>query len=203
MNNGAYMGQDGQTIGTKLQELLGKDLGAGGPIPFTVETEGTATVSLRSVLGDLATTFFGGRPTPLFAVHFEVSQPRAFQLEAHMHQQGMGCATGSLAYSAKLGKKVGGAVRLGDDGKFSGDAETAGKLNGKKEVVKKCEAFAVKQGGIAGFELKIPRTLQITPHEGGAKLVAVTLPKSKSMGFGATLGAKEFLEMVAAVEGAL
>jgi len=45
--------------------------------------------------------------------------------------------------------------------------------------------------------------LKIRPQEGGAQIVAVTLPRSKSMGFGASLGSKEFLEIVGLLEATL
>ena len=84
-----------------------------------------------------------------------------------------------------------------------GDAEAAGKLNARKDLLKKCDAFAVKRSGIAGFELKIDRTLKIIPREDGALVVALTMPVSKSMGFSTSLDAKEFLEMVALLESTL
>ena len=108
-----------------------------------------------------------------------------------------------ILYATVVSKRVGGEISFGNDGKFAGDAEGAAKLNAKKDVLKKCDAFAVSEGGLEGFKLKIPRTLKIVPHEGGAQLVAVTLPKSKSMGFSASLSSKEFLELAALIEATL
>jgi hypothetical protein len=204
MNNGAYGGRDGQTIAPKVQELLTKDLGAGASISFTIESaEGVEKITAKSILKDMSTTYFGGKAKLLFTIHFYINQSRAMELDAHMIQQGAGCALGSLAYATTVGKRIAGPVSLGDDGKFIGDAEAAGKLNARKDVLKKCDAFAVKQGGLAGFELKIDRILKIIPRENGAQVVAVTMPVSKSMGFSASLGAKEFLEMVALLESTL
>lgn len=203
MNNGAYMGQDGPTIAPKVQELLTKDLGPGGSISFTIESVGGEGISAKSILKDMSTTFFGGKAKLLFTIHFDISQTRAVQLDAHMIQQGAGCALGSLAYATVISRQVPGPVTLGDDGKFTGAAEAAGKLNARKDLLKKCDAFAVKKGGLAGFELKIDRILKIIPRENGAQVVAVTMPVSKSMGFSASLGAKEFLEMVALLENTL
>jgi len=203
MNNGAYMGQDGQTVAPKVQELLTKDLGAGPSVSFTIESVGVEGITAKSILKDMSTTFFGGKAKLLFTIHFDINQSRAMQLDAHMIQQGAGCALGSLAYATTVGKRVAGPVSLGDDGKFMGDAEAAGKLNARKDLLKKCDAFAVKKGGLAGFELKIDRILKIIPRENGAQVVAVTMPVSKSMGFSASLGAKEFLEMVALLESTL
>jgi len=203
MNNGAYMGQDGQTIAPKVQELLTKDLGAGVPASFTIESVGGGGITAKSILKDMSTTFFGGKAKLLLTIHFDISQPRAMQLDAHMIQQGAGCALGSLAYATAISKRVAGPVSLGDDGKFMGDAEAAGKLNARKDLLKKCDAFAVKQGGLAGLELKIDRILKIIPRENGAQAVAVTMPVSKSMGFSASLRAKEFLDLVALLESTL
>ena len=59
MNNMAYMGQDGQTVVPKVEELLSKDLGTSGPITSSVEVEGGG-VSAGSVLRDLGASVFGG-----------------------------------------------------------------------------------------------------------------------------------------------
>jgi hypothetical protein len=202
MNNLAYMGQDGQTVAPKVEELLQKELGAGGPIAYAVENEGAAEVSAQSVLTDVGTSLFGGKVAPLFTIHFDISQPRSIRLDVHMLRQGLGCVAGSLAYSTNLSKSLAGDVSFGDDGKFAGDA-TAAKLNGKKDLLKKCDAFAMKQGGLAGNEITIQRTFRIVPQAGGAQLVAVTLPRSKSMGFSASFGTKEFLEIVSLLEATL
>ncbi len=77
------------------------------------------------------------------------------------------------------------------------------KHNANKDLRKKCEAFAMKRGGMPDFELEIQRTMKIAPLQGGAQLIAVTLPRSKSMGFSASVGWKEFLEIVALLEATL
>ena len=202
MNNLAYMGQDGQTVVPKVEELLSKELGTSGPIPSSVEVEGGG-VSAGSVLRDLGASVFGGNVTPLFTIHFQLTQPRAAQLDVHMLRKGLGCVGGPLAYAAGLSKAIPGDVAMADDGRFTGDAGAADRLNANKDLRKKCEAFAVKKGGLAGSEMEIPRTLKIVSRDGAAQLIAVTLPKSKSMGFSASLGAKEFLELASAVDSAL
>lgn len=204
MNNLAYSGQNGQEIGPKVEELLRKEVGAGGPIAFEVEDAGTAEVSARSMLKDVGTYLFSGNTTLLLTVHLHIPQPRVADLDVHMNRQGVGCYAGSLVFSTVIGKKVGGEVSFGDDGNFAGDAAAAGKLNAQKDLRKKCEAFAVTKGGITGFEVKLPgRVLKIAPHERGAQIVGVTLPKSKSMGFSASFGCKEFFEIAAQIEALL
>lgn len=102
-----------------------------------------------------------------------------------------------------VSKRIAGEVSFGDNAKFNGEAEAAGKLNARKDLLMKCDAFAMKEGGLAGGEVKIHRTLKIFPQEGGAQIVAVTLPRSKSMSFSASFGSKEFLEIVALLEATL
>ncbi len=203
MNNLAYMGQDGQTVAPKVQELLGKELASNSPIHFAVESEGAGGASARSVLTDVATSLFGGKVVPLFTIHFDIVQPRAILLDVHMLRQGLGCIAGSLAYATTINKGIGGEVSFGDDGKFAGDAAVTAKLNSTKDLLKKSDAFAMKQGGLAGSEVKIQRTLRIVPQGSGAQLVAVTLPRTKSMGFSASFGSKEFLEIVGLLEATL
>lgn len=203
MNNLAYMGQEGEKVAPKVEELLRKELAAGGPITYTVEGEGGGNVSARSVLNDVGSSLFGGKVTPALTIHFDIPQPQSTQLDVYMMRQGLGCVAGSLAYAAVVSKRIASEVSFGDDGKFTGDADAAGKLNARKDLLKKCDAFAMKEGGLGGFKLKIPRTLKIIPNEGGARLVAVTLPRTKSMGFSASLGSKEFLEIAAQIEATL
>jgi|HubBroStandDraft_6_1064221.scaffolds.fasta_scaffold53289_4 hypothetical protein len=200
MNNLAYVGQDQQTIAPKVQELLGKELAAAGPIRYKIESEGAAGVSAASVLKDLGSSIFGGKVALLFTIQFEIVQPRSARLEVHMIRKGLGCTVGSLGYATVLSKRIVGDVSLGDDGKFTGDLELAGRLNAKKDILKKCDRFAMKEGGLTGSEIKIQRTLKIISHQDGAQIVAVTLPRSKSMGFSASLGSKEFLEIVTLLE---
>jgi hypothetical protein len=198
MNNLAYMGQDGQKVGSQVEELLRKELGAGGPIAYEVEDAGTAEMSASSVLKDMATQLWSGSTTRLLTLHFHITQPRAADLDVHMNRQGLGCYAGPLLYSAVIGKKVGGEVSLDDKGQFTGDAAAAGKLNAQSE------ALAVTKGGLTSMELKLPgRLLKIIPHERGAQVAALTLPKSKSMGLSATLNSKEFFELVAQIEALL
>ncbi|HUK87475.1 MAG TPA: hypothetical protein VLT85_07395 [Terriglobales bacterium] len=204
MNNLAYSGQDPQKIGSQVEELLRKELGLGGPIAFEVEDAGTAEKSVGSILKDIGTQLWSGSTTRLLTLHFHIPQPRTADLDVHMNRQGVGCYAGSLLFSTVVSKKVGGEVSLDDKGQFGGDAAAAGRLNANKDLCKKCEAFAVTKGGISGFEVKLPaRVFQIVPHERGAHIIAVTLPKSKSMGFSATFNSKEFFEIAAQIEALL
>lgn len=203
MNNLAYMGQDGQKVAPKVEELLHKELAAGGPITYEVEVEGASDLGVGSVLKDVGASLFGGNITSLFIIHFHIMQPRSAELDVHMSRKGLGCVAGPLVYSAVVSKRIASEVSFGDDGKFAGEPDWAGKLNANRDLLKKCTAFAMKEGGLDGAEIKIPRRFTIAPHERGALIIGVTLPRSKSMGFSASLGSKEFFEISAQIEATL
>jgi len=203
MNNLAYSSQDPQKIGPKVEELLRKELGAAGPVSYQVEDAGAADTSAATMLKDAGTFLFGGSSTRLLTIHFHITQPRATDLDVHMNRQGAGCYPGSLVFSTASGKSVGGEVSFGDDGKFTGDATVAAKLNASKDILKKCNAFAMKEGGLTGFEIKNQRFFKIAPGEAGSQIVGATMARSKSMGFSASFGSKEFFELVSLIETAL
>ena len=203
MNNLAYANQKPEHVGNKIEELLRDELGVPGPFAREVVDEGAGPAGLRSMLHDAGKYILSGEATRLFSIRYHFMTPRETDVEAHLIREGLGCYCGSLIYATKLGKRVAGDVIFGDDGKFTGDAAAAGRLNANKDVLKKCDAFAVTRGGLTGFKLKIPRYLKLLPNEGGAQLVAATLPKSKAMGFSATLRSKEFFELVTQIEAEL
>jgi hypothetical protein len=203
MNNLAYSGQDPQKFAPKVEELLRKELGAAGPVAYEVEAAGAGETGAASLLKDAGTFLFGGSTTRLVTLHFHLTQPRTADLDVHMNRQGLGCYAGSMVFSTVVGKSIGGEVSFGDDGKFAGDAGAAGKLNSSRDLLKKCNAFAMKEGGLTGFEVKNPRFFKIAPGENGAQIVGATMARSKSMGFSASFGSKEFFELAGLIEGAL
>lgn len=203
MNNLAYATQDPLKVAPKVEELLRKELAAGRPVAYEVEAEDAGETGARSMLKDAGTYLFGGNTTRLLTIHFHITQPRSADLDVHLNRQGAGCYAGSLVYSSVTGKRVASEVSFGDDGKFAGDAAAAGKLNTSKDLLKKCAAFAVKEGGLTGFEVKFPRLFKIAPNDNGAQIVGATAARSKSMGFSASFGSKEFFELVSLIEAAL
>jgi hypothetical protein len=203
MNNLAYSSQDKQNVGSKVEELLRKELAASTPLMYEVEAEGAAETGARSMLKDARNAIFGGAATPILTLHFQISQPRPAGLDVHLNRRGVGCYAGSLVYSTMINRSFNGEVWLDDEGKFAGDSDAAGKLNIRKDLLKKCSAFAVTKGGLAGFEMKIPRFLRIAPNGQGAQIVAVTLPRSKSMGFSASFGSSEFFALANEIETAI
>lgn len=200
MNNLAYASQDSQKIAPKVEELLRKELSAGAPVAFEVEDEKVGATGAQTMLRDAGVALFGGNEVCLFTIRFHLTEPRAADLDVHLMRRGVGCFGGPLVYATVVSQRVGGEVSFADDGKFTGDTDAPGKLNARKDLLKKCGAFAMTEGGLEGFKLKIPRTMKIAPHEGGTQIVAVTLPRSKSMGFSASFGSKEFLEITAQIE---
>lgn len=203
MNNLAYSTQDPQKVAPKVEELLRKELAAAGPIAYEVEDAGAGDTGARSMLKDAGTYLFGGDTTRLLTVHFHITQPRSADLDVHMNRQGVGSYAGSLVFSTVTSKRIADEVSFGDDGKFAGDAAAAGKLNASKDLLKKCNAFAVKEGGLTGFEVKFPRLFKIAPSDKGAQIVGATTARSKSMGFSASFGSKEFFELVSLIEATL
>ncbi len=203
MNNLAYANQDREKIAPRVEELLRKELSAGGPISYEVQDGGAGETGAGSMLKDAGAFLFGGNTTRLLTIRFHITQPRSAELDVHMNRQGAGCYAGSLVFSSVMNKRIAGEVSFGDDGKFAGEGGAAGKLNANKDLLKKCNAFATTQGGITGFEVKIPRYFKVAPNDYGAQIVGATLPRSKSMGFSASFGSKEFLEIVTLIEATL
>jgi hypothetical protein len=203
MNNLAYSSQDKETVGAKVEELLRKEVVAMAPLVYAVEDEGAGETGALTMLKDARNAFFCGAATPVFTLRFQIPQPRATGLEVHLNRRGVGCYAGTLVYTAVLEKSFAGEILLDDHGKFQGDPGASGKLNTRKDLLKKCSAFAVTKGGLAGFEMTVPRLLRITPRDESAEIVVVTLPRSKSMGFSASFGSKQFFELASDIEAAM
>jgi hypothetical protein len=203
MNNLAYSSQDKEAVGPRVEELLRKELAAMAPLVYAVEDEGAGETGALTMLKDARNAFFGGAATPVFTLRFQIPQPRATGLDVHLNRRGVGCYAGSLVYTTVLNGNFSGEVTLDEEGRFQGDPNASGKLNARKDLLKKCGAFAVTKGGLAGFEMKVPRVLRITPREDSAEIVVVTLPRSKSMGFSASFGSKEFFDLASDIEAAM
>jgi hypothetical protein len=87
--------------------------------------------------------------------------------------------------------------------KFLGDATAAAKLNGARDLAKRVDKFARTEAEMGSIKVKSPRIFAIAPHEGGSLLVINTLPRMTSMGMGAEVDAREFVEIAAAIEASL
>lgn len=195
MNNLAYNSQQPEKVGAQVEEKLRKETGA-------------AATSAATVLDDVAKGVFGGRPDLLFTLVFDLSTPRPAQLRASVDRQGVGCHVGVLLYSAQLSKPVKGeavleAPKMFGGSKFGGDAETAGKLNAKGDLLKRLGKLVRTEAEIGGLTIKAERLVKVAPTGGGSLVLISTLPRPTSMGMDATLDAKEFFDVLAMMEAAL
>ncbi len=208
MNNLAYGTQQQQKVVPQVEEKLRKEVGSPSPIAYQVQDSGTAATSVGTVLSDVAHSLVGGHANTLFTITFDLSTPHPAKLQVNVDRQGVGCHVGMLLYSAKLSNPVKGEVTLEGPKflgscKFTGDAETAAKLNAKGDLLKRLGKLARTESEIGGMTLKQERMVKVTPHEQGSLVMLSTLPRPTSMGMDATLDAKEFLELVRLIEKAL
>jgi len=202
MNNLAYTSQQPEMVIPKIEEILSKDLGVDAPIPHSVEDLNVSRANVGSMLHDAGAALFGGKEALLFTVVFDIGQPRPVKLRAQVNRQGIGCHVGTLVFSTKLAKPVKGEVALDQKSKFQGEAETAGKLNGSKELLKRADKFARTKSDVGGG-IKMDRYFKIAPSEGGSILIVGTLPRATSMGMSATTDIKEFFEIAGMIEALL
>ncbi len=208
MNNLAYGNQQPDKVGPQVEEKLRKELGAAAPLPYQVEAGDAAATSAATVLGDVAKGLFGGRPDLLFTLVFDLSAPRPAQLRASVDRQGVGCHVGALVYSARLSKPVKGeasldAPKMFGGSKFSGDADTAGKLNGKGDLLKRLGKLVRTEAEIGGQTIHGERLVKVSPSDGGSLVILSTLPRPTSMGMDAALDAKDFFDVLGMIEAAL
>lgn len=208
MNNLAYGNQQPEKVGPAVEEKVRKETGSAGPVPYKVEMGDVGETSVRTVLGDMAGALFGGRSNLLFTLVFDISTPRRATLQARVARQGVGCHVEALLYSTQLSKPVKGEVSIENPKtfgtpKFIGDAETAAKLNGAKDLAKRVNKLARTEAEIGGLIVKMPRLFKIVPQDSGSLLVLNTLPRMTSMGMDAVVDAKEFFDIAAIIEAAL
>ncbi len=207
MNNLAYTSQQPDKVVPKIEEIVRKDLGVDAPVPYTVDQGDAGKVSVGSMLHDAGLALFGGKESLLFSVAFDIAAPRPVKLTAQVDRQGVGCHVGTLVFTTKLAKPVKGEVALEGPKtfgtpKFQGDADAAGKLNGSKDLLKLADKFARTKSDIGGG-IRRDRYFKVAPAESGAVLVVGTLPRSTSMGMGASTDVKDFMEIAKMIEGLL
>jgi hypothetical protein len=208
MNNLAYSGQQAENIGSKIEEIVRKDMGSNEPLNFIIEEQGTPKDGvLNAILKDGASILFGGKETMLFTVNFDFQQPRPVHLTVNVNRQGVGCHAGSLVFSAFINKPLSAPVtmegpKVFGTSKFLGDANATSKLNNNKDLLKLIEKFSRTKSDIAGG-LKMERYVKLEPFSNGATLVIITLPRATSMGMSATTDAKDFFSIASMIEAAL
>jgi hypothetical protein len=205
MNNLAYSTQQLEKVGPRIEDKLRKEIGASAPLPYEVENGHAGATTAGTFLQDVTRGLFGGHAELLYTFVFDLTQPRPAQLRANVSRQGVGCHVGTLLYSTKLSKTVRDEVTLEapktfGTPKFTGDAEAIEKLNAKGELLKRVDKLARTRSEIGGLTIKTDRLVKIVPQESGSLLVISSLPRPTSMGFNATLDAKEFFDMAAMIE---
>ena len=206
MNNLAYNSRNPQEVGPKVEELIRKELGSVGPLPYSVADRSAEPFAVGSAL---KTALVGGRLQSLFQLNFELPPPRPGRLEVSMDEMGVGCFAGSTLYSARLSKSVGSELNLvGRAGffgkaKFAGDQAASAKLNADSEVVKLAGKVARTESTFGGRKLIRELLFKIIPDPNGCLLIIGSLPRTTSAGLSATVDSKEFLELTALIERAL
>lgn len=205
MSNLAFMGQSPEKIGPVVEEKLKKELGLSEPIPYKVEDQNISKVTVGTMLGDLASTLFGGSTNLLFTLSFSLEKPRQALIRLDVARQGIGSRGETIIYSTILNKKINGEVMLEAPrtfgaSKFSGDQAACGKLNSNGNLLKRAGLFSRTQAEIGGNLITISRYFRIIPKDNGSELTVVTLPKMVSMGFNALLDAKEFFDITSMIE---
>ena len=206
MNNGAYMSQDPATLGPKVEEIVRADLGLTSPVPFEIVTGDGKKLGPGTFLSDAATHLFGGEEALLMIVCFDLQQPRPVSVQVRLNRQGVGSHIGSILYSTRLAKPIGGEVSLEEpkmlgSSKFTGDATAAARLNSNKDLVKRAGKFARTEA--PNFKLKAPRLFQVKPEDGVATVVAASLARSYGMGFKVSLDVQEFIDLAGLIEASL
>jgi hypothetical protein len=225
MNNLAYNSRDPQTVAPKVEELIRKELGAAGPIAYTVAEGTPEPYTVGSALG---TALVGGELQAVFELNFELPPPRPARLQVSMYQLGTGCLAGATLYSARLSKSVGGEVALEppagvlreaaikarpnpylvswftrSNAQFVGNPETSAKLNANGDLLKLANKFARTESLSGGRTLKRDRLLKIVPDGQGCALIVGSLPRTTSVGFSATVDSKDFFELATLIERSL
>ena len=208
MANTAFGSQKPEKIAPVLEEMLRKEIGAPMPIAYQIMNAETRSVSAQSLLSDYGRMIVGGNETPLFLLQFTLAMPRPAELQVRVNRQGIGAHVGLLSYAARLVKPIGSEVSLEPPKTFGaskciGDPLGIARLNNNGDLLKRLNKLARTESEVGGLKLKIERFLKIVPQASGSLFILNTLPRATSMGFGATLDAKEFLDLVALVEATL
>lgn len=208
MNNLVYGNQQPDKLAAGVEEIVRKDTGSPAPLPYRMLDVAGGSATVGSVLVDIGHVLGSGQITPLLTVEIDLPGGRPGTLQAQLLRQGVGAYCGSLVYVFRLAKPVAGEVGFEDHKsfgtpRFTGDAATAGRLNGAKDLAKRADKVLRSEAEMGSVKVKAPRVFRLTPAEGGAVLVLGTLPRLTSMGMSATTDAKEILEIAAAVEAAL
>ena len=208
MNNLVYGNQDPAKLAAGVEEIVRKDVGAPGPLPYRILDAATSSATVGSVLVDIGHALGSGTTTPLLTVELDLPGSIPGTLQAQLIRQGVGAYCGALVFAFRSAKPVAGEVGFEEHKsfgtpKFTGDPATAARLNGVKDLAKRTDKVLRSESDMGSVKVKVPRAFSLTATDGGSLLVLRSLPRLTSMGMGATTDAREVLEVAAAVESAL
>jgi hypothetical protein len=221
MNNLVYDSRDPQTVAPKVENLIRKELGAAGPIPYTVANDSPEVCTITWALRGAPV---GSQLQSIFQLNFELPPPRAARLHVSMYELGDGCVAGTTCYSAQLSKPVGGEVALEppegflreaastlhpnphltnaftSSTKFAGDPEVSGRLNANGDLLTLANKLARTDAMFGGRGLRRDPLLKIVPGGQGCLLIVGSLPRAILLGLKATVDSKDFFELAALIE---
>jgi hypothetical protein len=206
MNNLAYSTQNIDKVAANAEEILRKDLGVEQPLSYTVSEPDAPKENVLSTFGKaLSVAIFGGKEKVLCNLAFDIQSPRPVSILMMINKQGLaGSHAGSIVFTTQLNKKITGGVTMEGPktfgtSKFIGDAATAAKLNGNKDLLKMTEKFARTKSDVGGG-IKMDRYVSLEPKDNGTELTIVTLPRAYSMGIKATTDANDFIAIAGLME---
>jgi hypothetical protein len=202
----------------KIEAKLRKELGAGQPLAWQSEAQGsfrpdTLGGLARELFEDAAAKLKGqeGGFRPLYTVRFDVPQPRPIEVRVAVVNAKNRVVLGPLFFATRLPRRLAGAVRLQDEDdaglfgrrKFEGDAALAEKLNGDKALVKMANRLSRSKYALEKFEIEGPCHFRLSPDGDGTLLTVSTMARSTWFGMGSAFDAKDFLAIATALEAAL
>ena len=208
MNNLVYGNQQPDKLAASVEEIVRKDTGAAGPLPYRLLEVASGSATVGSVLVDIGHVLGSGQTTPLLTVELDLPAPQPATLQAQLVRQGVGAYCGSLVYVFRLAKPVAGDVGFEEHKsfgtpKFTGDAGTAAQLNGAKDLAKRLDKVLRSESEMGSIKVRVPRVFRLAPAASGSVLVIGTLPRLTSMGMSATTDAHEVIDLAAIVEASI
>ena len=224
MNNLVYDSRDPQAVAPKVENLIRKELGAAGPIPYTVAND---SPEMCTVTWALRGTPVGSQMQSIFQLNFELPPPQPARLDVSFYELGDGCVAGTTCYSARLPKSIGGEVALEppegflraaastlnpnpyltntftSPTKFAGNPEVSGRLNANGDLLTLANKLARTDAMFGGRGLRRDRLLKLVPDGQGCLLIVGSLPRAIALGLKATVDAKDFFELASLIERSL
>jgi hypothetical protein len=205
MNNLSFASKDSSKIAMAVESILRKELNYSSEIPYEVTEIGDKTTSLHSIFSEMAAALTTGLPNIIFTITFKIVAPFESTIAIAIASQGIGARGDAIQYIAKISKSISGSAELEapkrfGTPKFEGDLSTISNLNANGNLLKRVNLLSRNTAEVAGMSLSINRLFRISSKDNAAEITAITLPKMLSMGFSASLDAKEFFDIAAIIE---